>query len=299
MNTRNCPVCGTTASIAIQFMRSNFDLEKLSSFSFSSRKLPEFMCHELVQCPQCDLVYVPNPPDQSVLSQAYHLSDFDSSQEADDAAHTYLKATKGVLERIKYKGRALEIGTGTGIFLEKLKDVGFEEVVGVEPSTAAIKAAPLHRQKWIREGVFNEFDFEPQSFDFICCFMTLEHVRDPQDLVLAAYRLLRPGGAIALVTHDYRSSVNRILGSRSPIIDIEHMQLFSKPSIQKILENNGFLNVHIASFRNRYELKYWLRLMPFGQSIMAATVQLLKILRLADLKLSFNVGNIISTGFRG
>jgi SAM-dependent methyltransferase len=298
MSIRNCPVCKTTASTARQFMKPNIDLDKISEFSFASRKLPEFMCHELVQCPVCDLVYVPNPPDQSELSHAYHVSDFDSAQEAEDAAQAYLKASKHVIERIESKCRALEVGTGTGVFLEMLKDVGFDEVVGVEPSIAAINAAPFHRQRWIREGIFNEKDFEAQSFDFICCFMTLEHVRDPQDLVSAAYRLLRPGGAIALVTHDYRSVVNRVLGSRSPIIDIEHMQLFSPRSIRRILDTNGFGNIEVVSFRNRYALKYWVRLMPFGQSIKAKVIRILDFFGLSGLKLSINVGNVMSVGYR-
>jgi len=298
MSTRNCPVCNTAASNAIHFMSPNIDLDKLSEFSFASRKMPEFMCHELVQCPECDLVYVPNPPDQSDLSQAYHVSDFDSSQEAVDAAHAYSMASKAVFDRVGSKRRALEIGTGTGIFLERLKEVGFDEVVGVEPSIAAINAAPLYRQKWIREGIFNEKDFDVQSFEFVCCFMTLEHVRDPQDLVSAAYRLLRPGGAIALVTHDYRSVVNRVLGSRSPIIDIEHMQLFSPRSIRRLLDTNGFGNIDVVSFRNRYALKYWVRLMPFGQPTKVKVIRVLDFLGLADLKLSINVGNVMSVGYR-
>lgn len=36
-------------------------------------------------------------------------------------------------------------------------------------------------------------------------------------------------GSIAyLVCYDYRSFVNKILGMKSPIYDIEHLQLFSK-----------------------------------------------------------------------
>src|SRR5688572_27856162 len=243
-------------------MKHNIDPGKMTDFSFASRKVPEFMSHQLVQCPTCDLVYANEPPDQSALAHAYHVADFDSAQEADDAAAAYDRAVQPVLNKLKNKDTALEIGTGTGIFLEVLKNRGFKTVVGIEPSSAAIAAAPAHRQPWIREAIFREEDFQPESFDFICCFMTLEHVRDPNEVVAAASRLLRPGGAIALVTHDYRSSVNRILGRRSPIIDIEHMQLFSPGSIRQLLERNGFESIEVNSFRNRYRLRYWMHLLP-------------------------------------
>jgi SAM-dependent methyltransferase len=295
---RPCPVCNTDSSVAKLFLKKNIDPSQMSAFSFASRKLPEFMCHQLVQCPTCDLVYANDPPDQSVLAQAYHVSDFDSAQEADDAAAAYDRAVKPVLDRLERKDAALEIGTGTGIFLEALKARGFTTLVGVEPSSAAIAAAPAHRQAWIREAIFREADFLPDSFDFICCFMTLEHVRDPSEIVSAARRLLKPGGAIALVTHDYRSSVNRLLGRRSPIIDIEHMQLFSPRSIKQLLQRNDFESIDVHSFQNRYALRYWMRLLPLNASFKQRLIRALGAVGLVDIKLSFNVGNMLSFGYR-
>lgn len=296
--SRSCPVCNTPSSSAKLFLKQNIDPTRMSAFSFASRKLPEFMCHQLVQCPTCDLVYANEPPDQAELAHAYHVSDFDSAQEADDAAAAYDKAVGPVLPKLPRRDAALEIGTGTGIFLEALKNRGFKTLVGVEPSSAAIAAAPAHRQAWIRESIFRESDFEPESFDLICCFMTMEHVRDPHEIASAASRMLRPGGAIALVTHDYRSGVNRLLGKRSPIIDIEHMQLFSPTSIDQLLQRNGFESIEISSFQNRYALRYWTRLLPLAVNLKKAVVKGLDAISMADMKLSFNVGNMLSIGYR-
>ncbi len=297
MSQRACPVCNAPASTARLFRAQSIDPAKMSAFSFASRKIPEFMSHRLVQCPDCDLVYADNPPDQAVLAHAYHVSDFDSAQEADDASAAYIRAVQPVLKRLPHKQAALEIGTGTGVFLEALRAHGFASLQGVEPSGAAIAAAPAHRKGWIRESIFLESDFAPASFDFICCFMTLEHVRDPQEITGAASRLLRPGGAVAFVTHDYRSIVNRLLGRRSPIIDIEHMQLFSPRSIRRLLEGHGFTDVQVDSFRNRYALRYWTRLLPIGLGSKQALTTTLSRLGLADRKLGFNVGNMISFGY--
>jgi 2-polyprenyl-3-methyl-5-hydroxy-6-metoxy-1,4-benzoquinol methylase len=298
MNGRPCPVCNTPSAKAKLFLKQNIDPTKLSEFSFASRKLPEFMCHELVQCTVCDLVYASSPPDQSVLAHAYHVSEFDSAIEADDAAMAYSYAVQPILGALKNKDSALEIGTGTGVFLEALKNSGFKTLVGVEPSSAAIAAAPAHRRTWIRESIFKEADYQPESFDFICCFMTLEHVRDPHEIVSAASRLLRPGGAIALVTHNYRSGVNRILGKRSPIIDIEHMQLFSPNSIRQLLDRSGFGAIKVSSFQNSYALRYWVRLLPISLKGKQRIIGLAEALGLANVKLGFNVGNMISYGFR-
>lgn len=281
------------------FLKENINPAMLSEFSFASRKTPEYMCHQMVHCPACDLVYVDSPPTVEVLAEAYHVAEYDSTEEANDAAHAYARAITPVLRQLTRREVALEIGTGTGVFLEHLAAAGFRELVGVEPSTAAIAVAPLERRGWIREGIFVEADFEPESIDLICCFMTLEHVRDPGDLARAALRLLRPGGVFLTVTHDYRSLVNRLLGKRSPIIDIEHMQLFSHDSIKELLCQAGFKKVNVASFANRYSLRYWARLAPLPSGLKNIFARLFELPWIRDKKLSLNVGNILAWGFKG
>lgn len=295
---RACPVCGTASAGATVFLEENIDPRRLSASSFSSRKVPEFMSHRLVRCPTCSLVYVPLPPAQDILAAAYHEAAYDSAQEAEDAATSYAQAITPVLRRVPNHRSALEIGTGTGVFLDQLARAGFSELVGVEPSVAAIEAAPPQRQGWIRQGIFREADFEPGSFDLVCCFMTMEHVADPADVAAAAFRLLRPGGAFVTVTHDYESVVNRLLGRRSPIIDVEHMQLFCEKSLNELFARSGYRNVELRAFVNRYRLDYWLRLTPLPQGAKAFLTGLLAKSGLARLKLGVNVGNTLSAGYK-
>lgn len=295
---RSCPVCGAGPDAASHFLENNISAAKLSSFSFASRKVPEFMCHQLVRCDRCDLVYANQPPSEEELSLAYHAADYDSSDEANDAAAAYMQAMQSALENIASKVSALEIGTGTGVLLQHLSSAGFKTLVGVEPSEAAIAAAPAHRQPWIRHAMFHEADFEPTSFDLICCFMTMEHVRDPKVIAKSAFRLLRPGGAFVTVTHDHHSFVNRLLGKRSPIIDIEHMQLFSKKSIEQLFSTTGFEQIEVRAFANTYSLNYWLRISPVPKFVKAAVSWLLDLLGWRKTKLSVNVGNAMTVGIK-
>ncbi|WP_029003249.1 class I SAM-dependent methyltransferase [Azorhizobium doebereinerae] len=255
------------------------------------------MCHRLMRCSRCDLVYVSDPPGQDELAEAYHVSDYDSSEEAADAAIAYIAAMRPILAKLRQKTQVLEIGAGTGVLLELLKSEGFTTLVGVEPSSAAIGAAPAHRRPWLREGIFVESDFEPASFDLICCFMTMEHVQDPMATAMAARRLLRPGGAFVTVTHDYTSLVNRLLGKKSPIIDIEHMQIFSGASIRQLFSRCGFQDISVRPFYNKYSLKYWLRLAPIPAAAKASVRSFSAGTGLDRIKLAINVGNTMTAGF--
>jgi 2-polyprenyl-3-methyl-5-hydroxy-6-metoxy-1,4-benzoquinol methylase len=294
MQKRNCPVCSGTWENSAKFLSKKILQEKINEFSYSSRKLPEFMRHELVECNTCDLVYAIEPPSQIELAKAYHQADFDTATEAEDAAQAYINSLKFIFSK-NYKS-VLEIGAGTGVFLEKLKENGFDSLIGIEPSTAAINAAPEHRKKWLIEDIFKGNMFESNTFDMVCCFMTMEHVKDPGEIVEAALKILKDEGTIALVVHDRRAMLNKILGEKSPIIDIEHMQLFSKKSIRYLLEKNGFNNIKVKSFRNCYSISYWIRLLPINNWIKSKIINTLVFMNISDVKISINVGNLMVTG---
>lgn len=288
---RKCPVCGASADKAVEYLRENIDESKVSRYSFASRKVPEYMSNHMVLCRVCDLVYADRPPTQEELAEAYHEASYDSSEEANDAAKAYIRAFHQFLPTGPGEISALEIGTGTAVFLQELSDFGFSELIGVEPSRAAIDAAPENRRAWIREGIFQESAFQSESFDVIACFMTLEHVRDPQTIADASFRLLKPGGIFLSVTHDYRHAVNKLLGTRSPIVDIEHMQLFSRKSIVALFESRGFTDVEACSFRNRYALSYWARLFPFPKGLKVLVNDFLNQTKIGKIKIGLNVGN--------
>jgi SAM-dependent methyltransferase len=295
---RSCPVCGAGPVEASPFLRANLDHARLDEFSYASRKTPEYMNLNLVQCQRCDLVYADEPPTQDDLARAYHVADYDSAEEADDAAATYMRGMQPLLNALPRRQSALEIGTGTAALLEHLAQQGFTELAGVEPSAAAIAAAPHHRRAWIQEGVFQERNFAPGSFDLICCFQTMEHVLDPKVISSAAFRLLRPGGAFVTVTHDYRGRLNRLLGRRSPIIDIEHMQLFSDPSIRTLFETSGYRDVRVQRLVNRYAFRYWWRLAPAPNRVKRAVAKGAEVVHLDRVKLGLNVGNSMTSGVK-
>jgi SAM-dependent methyltransferase len=278
------------------FLEASFDPARLTAASFASRKVPEFMSYRLLRCGDCETVYAVAAPPAGALAHAYADANYDSGEEATLAADTYAAALAPIIAGLPARGRALEIGTGTGVLLERLLRAGFAEVVGIEPSHAAIAAAPASVRGLIREGVFVEADFAPASFDLICCFQTLEHVPDPRALAQSCARLLRPDGALALVTHDYAAPFNRLLGRRSPIIDIEHLQLFCRASLDRLLGDAGLPRQTMQTLVNRYPLRYWLRLTPLPAGFKRALARLLGLARLDRVRVGINVGNLLAVG---
>ena len=292
---RACPVCGSKDESRV-VAESNVDPERLGPFAFASRKTPELMRHRLVECPACDALYASPAPPAAVLADAYEHADYDSADEARYAAATYGRLVRRLLPRLPRSGGALDVGAGDGAFLAELLRLGFDDVVGVEPSAAPVAAAPAPLRRRIRRGVFREGDFEPSRFRLITAFQTLEHVPDPLELAVAARTLLRPGGALVVVCHDRRATVNRLMGLSSPIFDVEHLQLFSPRSLRGLVERAGLASVELEHVTNRYPLRYWLRLAPLpGRRTLVAAADRS---RVGSLPLALRVGNLAAVGFR-
>lgn len=293
---RACPACHGRSHT--RFADERVDPERVGPLTYASRKPPEFMCLRLVRCTTCDLVYAPSPPTEDFLHAAYADSDFDSGPEAMAAAKTYANALEPHLKKLTGRNAAIDVGAGSGPLLPWLLSHGFSPVMGIEPSQAAINAAPLAVRSLLKEGMFSASMLNGEQPSLICSFMTLEHLPDPGDFVATTHSLLEPGGAIAVVVHNWRAPLNRLLGLRSPIIDVEHLQLFSPQALRELLQRTGFERIELSPIRNTYPLRYWLRLTPLPTFAKKLVIGLLERAGLADYNFAMNVGNMLAVGYK-
>ncbi len=290
---RLCPICDSSEHSKL-FLESNFEEEKTDSFSFSSRKIPELMHLRMLLCQSCDLLYASPAPSAEMLELAYKRAGFDSGEEADCASYTYIHLLSEILKSLPDKDGALDIGTGDGAFLERLLERGFNNVIGIEPSEAPINSAKKHISPLIVPGSFNPDDFADRSFSLITSFQTLEHVENPKEVLSAVIRLLKPGGVFVTVSHNFRSYSARIMGSKSPIYDIEHLQLFSLTSMTGMLKKCGFSEIKVYPVTNTYPLHYWMKMLPMPLSLKKASIGLSKKVKLGYLKVPFFAGNMLA-----
>jgi SAM-dependent methyltransferase len=297
MISRSCPLCGSSDTSNI-FADANYTIERLDNFAFASRKTPEFMHYRLIDCPVCDLLYANPLPSEEYLTKGYGEAAYDSSIEAHYAAATYADMLSTFIEQLPDRHGALDIGAGDGAFLECLLERGFDQVAGVEPSRAPIAAARNDIKPLIREGNFNTEDYVPNSFNLVTCFQTLEHLYDPLVMTKSVYSLLKPGGAAFFICHNRRALSAKILGRKSPIFDIEHLQLFSPSSARYLLEKSGFKGIVLLQVMNRYPINYWLKLLPLSTGFKCALINAINTFGAGQLPISIPAGNIAVIGFK-
>lgn len=298
LEARACPSCGKSDEAQV-VREAKLEPGKFGDFTFASRKQPDGMHHRLVLCAGCRLLYASPAPTGEALHDAYKEAAYDSGEEARFASLTYARLLGEVLPELPAAGGALDIGAGDGAFLEQLLAAGMDDVVGIEPSAAPVAAAPPGVRSRIRPGMFDPDDFAPEQFRIVTSFQTLEHVADPLGLCRGAYRLLKPGGALVLVCHDWRAPVNRLLGTRSPIYDVEHLQLFSPESLRPLLEGAGFTRIRCKGITNRYPVGYWVRLLPLPGTLKRPLLTVLRRSGIASVAVGLPAGNFAAIAFKG
>ena len=298
LHERGCPICGNGGT-GREYYPAKLDESRLNAFAFASRKVPDYMHYRLLRCGDCDVLYANPAPAPDTLVAGYEQAAYDSDVEATFAAETYAHyLVERVLPKLRHRQGAIDIGTGNGAFLLALLAQGFTDVCGVEPSAAPIAVAAPEIRPLIRRGVFRVTDFPQSSFSLISCFQTIEHVHDPFGLTKDVFSLLRPGGVAFFASHNYRSLQAKILRGRSPILDIEHLQLFSAKSLRRLFARAGFEQITVLPIVNRYPLSYWLRLLPLGIRPKQFLGDALERCHADRLPIPLRAGNLATFGLR-
>jgi len=260
-SNRNCPCCNSAGVLKFP---SKIDDSLLSSKSYSSRKIPELMHYSYFECVNCRTLFVDELPSSEFLENSYNEAEFVSRKDSVYAAQTYFEE----LQRLNLldSGKLLDIGCSDGAFISIVKSKSLVDVMGVEPSVHAIDNSDPSVRESIQHTTLENFDLK-NGFNLVTCFQTVEHVNDLSGLVFKSKQLLIDYGYLVFVCHDRLSLVNRILGKRSPIFDIEHLQILNKKAIRLLLEKNGFVDVRVKTIANRYPFSYWLLLAPIPKAL--------------------------------
>lgn len=212
-----------------------------------------------VRCVQCGLVQINPQPLHKDVKKRYqegHGNDYLSYEIANESS--FLRLQELALQDAKFdsieaqflregKNHLLDIGCATGALLEKLQRRGWK-VSGIEISTPQAEYARRQRNLNVIETPLEKASLESDSFNMILASHLIEHVNDPGYFVREAYRILAPGGYLLITTPNIEGFQSRLLGScwRSAIFD--HLYLFSKKTLTRMLQDAGFTIKSISTW---------------------------------------------------
>lgn len=291
LRSTRCAICGEEDNAA-ELWPATFDPRAFSARVFSARRLPDRVHYRIVRCNSCGLVRSDPVADELLLADLYKVSTFEYGDEVDAIQATYARALGWLEARSQRSEALLEIGCGNGFFLQQALRQGWHEVRGVEPSADAVAKAPVAVQGMIEQDVMRDGLFPSESFDAVCLFQVLDHISTPVELLEECLRVLRPGGHILALNHNVSAWSARLLGERSPIVDIEHTYLYSPATMRALFSKCGFVDARLHTVRNTYSLTYLAQLVPLPASAKSWSLRRLRTSRLGSIQVTVPLGNL-------
>ncbi|MDH7475884.1 MAG: class I SAM-dependent methyltransferase [Microgenomates group bacterium] len=291
MRIQKCAICEKN-NYQILY-RENIPPDKINEKVFSARRLPDKIHYQIVQCQNCGLVYSNPIFSLDKIKNLYRKSYVAYEESLENLKKTYGHYLRQLENFAPKKNRLLDIGCGNGFFLEEALNQGYKEVFGVEPGKKSVLKAKPQIRKNIKIDFFHASLFPKNFFDVITCFQTLDHIPDPNTFLKDCRWVLKKGGLMLFINHDVGHIVNRFLGEKSPIIDIEHTYLFDKKTIKKIFEKHHFKVLKVGSATNIHNLGYWIKLFPLANFLKLGLINILKKTSLDTLKIKLAVGNLV------
>ena len=124
---------------------------------------------------------------------------YDNRYDAERGKLYYTHISDTILSLIPGKGFLLDIGCGTGLFTEIYNTRG--EAAGLDISKRmierAIKRLPDH---FFVVGTADHLPFEDEIFDTCTSLLAFSYLDNPQSMLDEVYRILKPGGTLAVCT---------------------------------------------------------------------------------------------------
>jgi len=138
-------------------------------------------------------------------------------------------------------GAILDVGCSSGAFLFQLKQRFPQsyEVVGMDVSGPALDYA-ASRGITVLRGNFLDHDFGNQRFDAVTFWAVLEHLLQPKSFLEKARSILKPNGRCFVLVPNMRSLAVRLLGVRYRYIYPQHLNYFTRSTLNRMVEQGGF-----------------------------------------------------------
>jgi 2-polyprenyl-3-methyl-5-hydroxy-6-metoxy-1,4-benzoquinol methylase len=235
-NVPNCPVCDGTRFSSFLTCKDHF----VSGEQFDIKK-----------CKSCGFLITENVEDEANIGSYYQSEEYISHSNTSKGVvnrlyhfvRNYMVDKKGTLVKKETnisRGHILDVGAGTGFFLNKMLLNGWQ-VTGTEKSPDARKFAKTEFNLELLETE-KLFQLENKKFDTITLWHVLEHLHQLEKYIETFSRLLKNEGKLIIAVPNHKSYDARHYREFWAAYDVpRHIWHFSSTQLKQFGEKHGFI----------------------------------------------------------
>lgn len=228
---RTCAVCGSEAKTPL-YKQTFAHVEGVSFLDG----------YEVVVCENCGFAYADGIPSQEVFDAYYERqSKYEnkfgapSQAERDTVERDYRFLARYVTDKTS---KILEIGCGSGHFLQQLQATGYGSLSAREPSHSCVRYLRETLGVNAAAGVVSQ-PAPDEVYDVIVALTVLEHIVDLDSTMDNISRMLRPNGLLYVRVPNadrFAEYEDAPFQQFSP----EHINYFTKDSVENLLGKHGY-----------------------------------------------------------
>ena len=239
MHYTNCPACGSTSIEYVFAAKDN----TVSDEQF-----------EIWECRSCTLRFTQDVPDLLSIGSYYKAENYISHSTTSKGFINGLyqlvrKQTLGQKRKLineitgLKKGKILDLGSGTGAFVNEMQLHGWN-ATGLEPDSGARKIAGENYHIKL-ENTDQFYNLTPDSFDAITLWHVFEHVHDLHPYLEQLKKLLRKDGKLFVAVPNYTSSDAKKYKKYWAAYDVpRHLYHFSPHSMISLMNSHQLSIIH-------------------------------------------------------
>lgn len=246
-----------------------------------------------VRCKECGLVYM-NPQVVPEDIKKLYPTDYAPHSAAEKKTDSKNGLKKRIIKRIKRSSiielllkklttvkiidsiyavlneqtRILDVGCGTGAFLNGVKIDKGCQVHGVDISETAVNQAKRSFDLDIFKGDITELPLPDDYFDIITAWWYLEHIHNPHTSIKKISSLLKADGYCIIGIPNFKSFNAKAFKDKWYHLDCpRHLCIWTPDTITQLLEKHGLLTTKIIYDKTPWGLLGSLQYLFFGDNI--------------------------------
>lgn len=235
----SCPVCNS-ANISIR--------NEIKDYAVSGKSFP------ICQCADCTFLFTQDIPSKSDISLYYqsdsYISHSDSKKGIVNKLYHIVRnyTIRQKVSLIKGKsssknGKLLDVGCGTGSFLDAMKKEGWD-AIGMEPDEKARNFAKSKGLQIYDADYMEQLDVN--AFDIVTLWHVLEHIHDLQSNLERFRNAITNDGKLIVAVPNHLSFDAKYYGKYWAAYDVpRHLYHFSPKSLEILMARFSFELVEV------------------------------------------------------
>lgn len=200
----------------------------------------------LVKCSSCGLIYLNPRPTADSMAAFYSEHYYGTRPHINIGVEKLWRSFSRMMTGFNpwlhgfRKGTLLDVGCGDGYYLDGLREMGWKELYGLDPSSIATDLTSA-RGFEVSQGDLLTNNYPDSFFDYVIMKQSLEHIRSPSRALMNVRRILKDTGTLIVEVPNVSSVERRLFQSHWASWHLPaHLYHFSPNTLRNLLGRCGF-----------------------------------------------------------